>query len=236
MNAYGIAHMVAPSPVVWLAAAAVGGLGAQLWRRRRGHVLAATALGAVGFQVLHVTEHLLQLGYWMFHPQQPPWLTPWAVAGRDALAHVVGVAASGGNELLHLGGNVVFFAGLAALAVLAGRQGVAGQLDALRPAMYLQGGHVAEHLLLTATSLLTGRAVGMSTLFGVLAPPAPAATASRVLVHFVVNLVATAYALQAVRHARALELFPRRSPVNLLAHAPGIGTTASARLRSGSGG
>lgn len=170
------------------------------WRR----LPVRLAIGGVAFQVFHVAEHLLQVGYWMMHPSQAPWLTPWAAAGRDILATGVGGEAAGGAELLHLLGNGIFMAGLLALAVLVRRQPAKSKVAqpnwALRGALWSQGFHTVEHVLLTTTWLTGGTALGFTNLFGAV-PGGAAGATTRVWVHFAINLVATMYGVIALRHA-----------------------------------
>lgn len=153
------------------------------------------AIAALVFQVVHFIEHLAQLGYWTSHPASAPWLTPWAIAGRDALI-VDGTPASG-NELLHLLGNLIFLVGLFALVALVWRMGQSvGEVPFLKPALWLQGIHVIEHVLLTGTYLAVGKAIGFTTLFGLAA--GPFGSGLRVWAHFLLNLVGTYFAVRAV--------------------------------------
>lgn len=166
------------------------------WQTRphqRGVVLTLVAGAGLTFQLVHAAEHLAQAGAWALRPSQPPWLTPWAAAGRDALA--VGGDAVAGNELLHLLGNAIFMAGLVALAGVARRRSSRGR--ALRFAVVVQGVHVAEHVALTGSVLLGGRAIGVTTLFGLL-DAGPTLWTLRVAAHFALNAVATAAAGLAV--------------------------------------
>lgn len=159
------------------------------------------AVGALAFQMVHLIEHVAQLGYWIAHPLEAPWLTPWAIEGRDALAAGGNLAL--GNELLHLVGNLIFLGGLLAL-VLYSRRREQETPSPLRIAMVVQGIHVAEHVVLTATSSVWGKAAGLSTFFGLVS--GPVTTSYRVWFHFLVNLVATWYAARAVMvlHSRGL--------------------------------
>ncbi len=169
-------------------------------RRAPLRLLALAVIGAIGFQVVHVTDHALQVLVWLVHPSATPWLTPWAVTGADALAHVAGAAGGGGVELLHLVGNLVFLPGLAgAVRLLDGTGG--GGPRPLRLALWLQTAHVAEHVLLTATWFSTGTALGLSTAFGSLTASPVVATALRVWFHFTVNGVATVLAVRGLRSA-----------------------------------
>ena len=162
-------------------------------------VLKYVAAGALAFQAVHVVEHLAQFGYWIAHPGEAPWLTPWAAHGRDALA--VGGEALG-NELLHLIGNLIFLGGLLALVILCRRTGKsASDFPNLRIATVVQGFHVAEHVALTTTSFVLGKSIGLSTLLGLV--DGPMMTSYRVWFHFVVNLIATWYAGRALAEMNA---------------------------------
>lgn len=169
--------------------------------RTRTGVLLLVAGAALAFQMFHLAEHVLQAGYWLSHPSEAPWLTPWAGAGRDVLAGVAGGSADTGAELLHLVGNTIFLAGLlAAVAVV--RRGDAGPSVWLRRATMVQTAHVAEHVALTTTLVLGGRAVGATTLLGLLAPGTAVLHTTRVWSHFAINAVATVLAVLAVRDLR----------------------------------
>lgn len=175
--------------------AGVIGLG-WVWVRRpeqRGAVLGVAAAGGLGFQLIHVLEHAVQAGAWVLAPTEPPFLTPWAVVGRDALA--VGGDAALGNELLHLLGNLVFLVGLVAFGRVAGS--TTSPPRALHVGLAVQGAHVAEHAALTITAAITGRALGVTTLFGLL-DAGPLLWSLRVVAHFALNAVATAAAVLAV--------------------------------------
>lgn len=160
---------------------------------RMGMTLKYLAVSGLVFQAVHFIEHVAQLGYWLARPLATPWLTPWAVAGRDQLA--VGGDAALGNEILHLVGNLVFLAGLGALYLYRHRQTLATPL-ALRVAMVIQGFHVAEHMALTLTAAAWGKTVGISTFFGLV--DGPVMTSYRVWFHFLVNLVASWFAARAL--------------------------------------
>lgn len=173
------------------AAAVVGWAAARSSARSSARAVLLVAAGGLAFQVVHALEHVLQLGYWVAHPLQAPWLTPWAAAGRDVLAVATDGQAAGGSELLHLLGNLIFLGGLVALAVWHARTGRDSGSRALRWALAVQGVHVAEHLLLVTTWVLTGQATGFTTLFGAVAVGTAPAHAVRVLSHFALNAVAT---------------------------------------------
>lgn len=158
-----------------------------------------TAAVCLVVQAAHVFEHLLQFGYWVIHPSQPPWMTPWAMWLHRPL--MVDGSMALGVELLHLFGNTVFFAGLVALAVWYAAYGY--RIRDCRPlgiALAVQGVHLVEHVVLTITAAWAGTSVGVSTLFGLV--DGPVMTSWRVWFHFGINAVATWYALEAVRQAR----------------------------------
>lgn len=162
------------------------------------------AVAALAFQAVHFVEHLAQLGYWLMHPAEAPWLTPWAAGGRDLLAFSGRSAL--GNELLHLVGNLIFLAGLGALLTYCHWRGRAAAYPPLRIALLLQGVHVLEHLALTATTVVFGKAIGLSTFFGLVG--GPLMTSYRVWFHLLINLVASWYGWRALvaMHADGLLL------------------------------
>jgi hypothetical protein len=159
-------------------------------RRLSTSLLLSVALAAFAFQLVHTAEHLAQLGNWVRSPSSIPWLSPWAGLGRNVLAGVVWGQRGTGNELLHLVGNGIFLVGALA-ALLAVRWLGTGRATWLRRIVWVQGLHVAEHALLVATLLLTGRAEGLSTLFGLVDPPSTLAFSLRVLLHFTWNMAGT---------------------------------------------
>lgn len=181
--------------------ALVVGLGAALLVNRLTKVptrlWVGVAAGGIAFQVVHFAEHLAQVGNWIAHPAAAPWLSPWAIAGVDALAGLTDGRRGSGAELLHLGGNLIFLAGLAAAVALLGAPRRGAHL--LVAALWVQAAHVAEHLLLTATWFATGRALGVTTAFGALAAAPQVEWAARVWAHFAINLAATALALRGLQ-------------------------------------
>ncbi|MEX0865038.1 MAG: DUF6008 family protein [Acidimicrobiia bacterium] len=171
-------------------------------------VLRDIAVFAMVFQVFHFIEHAAQLTYWFGYPTKAPFLTPWAVAGRDILA--VDGTHGGGNELLHLVGNLIFLGGIVALALVArhsGRKTV--EIPYLRKAMVLQGIHVAEHVLLTFSYFILGLALGFTTLFG--AAQGAFGSSLRIWAHFLLNLVGTYYVLRAAWEMYGLGMILDRS-------------------------
>lgn len=160
---------------------------------RIGVTLKYLTVSGLAFQAVHFIEHLAQVGYWLARPLEAPWLTPWAVAGRDQLA--VGGDAVLGNEILHLVGNLVFLAGLGAFHLYCQRQTLETP-PALRVATIIQSLHVAEHIALTATAVIWGKAIGVSTFLGLV--DGPVLTSYRVWFHFLINLAATWAAAKAL--------------------------------------
>lgn len=170
-------------------------------------VLRDIAVFALLFQVFHFIEHIAQVGYWFVNPSQPPWLTPWAVAGRDLLA--VDGTPGGGNELLHLVGNLIFLGGVVALALITWHSGrKIKQIRYLSTTLILQGVHVAEHILLTVSYLAMGSAVGFTTLFGT--AQGPFGSSLRIWAHLLLNLTATYYAFRSVWEMYAMGLVLER--------------------------
>lgn len=110
-----------------------------------------------------------------------------------------------GNELLHLVGNGLFLLGLIGLCVLVERGGEkAAAIKPLKLAVLVQGYHVIEHIMLTASFAMTGTAIGASTLFG--NATGAAGSTYRIWFHFAINLVATVYAVKAIAAAHEREL------------------------------
>ena len=159
--------------------------------RMRRRTVAGIAIGGLAFQAFHLLEHLIQLFMWFLHPTAPPHMTPWALDGVDGIAAwfalLPGNATpmAGGMEGLHLVGNVIFLVGIVALGRV-----TPTPLPGVQTAFILQGIHVAEHVLLTATLWLFGTPMGLSTLFGVAYDFSWAGT-GRVWFHFLINLGGT---------------------------------------------
>jgi hypothetical protein len=165
---------------------------------RHGQLVRAAQYAAVAglaFQAFHLLEHFLQTGYWFLNPTSAPWLTPWAAAGRDML--ILDGEVSTGNELLHLVGNGIFFGALVAMAYVCRLYGRStSRYPHLSKAMFAQGIHLAEHVLLTITTLTMGTPLGVSTLFGL--SEGVWGSSYRVWFHFILNFVATYYAFMAL--------------------------------------
>lgn len=160
---------------------------------------AAVATVCLLGQGVHFVEHIGQLGYWFLHPSEPPWMTPWAMEGVYALT--VGGNTATGVELLHLIGNGIFLAGLGALVFYCSTLGYSlKEARNLRLALYWQGAHMIEHVVLTATVLLVGKSLGLTTFFGLV--DGPIMTSWRVWSHFILNLAGSWYAVKALLDLR----------------------------------
>jgi hypothetical protein len=129
------------------------------------------------------------------------WMSPWVIdlvrqtgvflfpAADPARRMMMGV------EVLHLLGNGIFLAGLAALYNFARSKWV-------RLAIYIEGFHLYEHVMLTATAYFVGKPIGMSTLFGGanLVGDREFAVGCRVIWHFGMNLLPMPFAMYGLIH------------------------------------
>jgi len=162
------------------------------------------AIAGVTFQILHFSEHIAQLGYWFLNPLDKPWLTPWAAVGRDALA--AGGDAVLGTEFLHLIGNGVFFGGVVVMCLLLMCKAMPyNEYPSLNKAVNWQGFHLVEHISLTLTWMVFGNAIGVSTLFGFAG--GAFGSSYRVWWHFAINLIATIYAVKALKEFSEQQVF-----------------------------
>jgi len=159
------------------------------------------AAGGLAFQVVHVLEHVLQLGFWVAKPGEKPWLSSWAAGTADGLQYFCSLVpladtpTSIGVEMLHLTGNVIFLGALTAWQIA--MRSSNRSIQALNIAERVQLFHVAEHLLLVGTLVLSGKALGISTAFGFIG--GSSLVALRVWFHFGINAVATIFALHAAQ-------------------------------------
>jgi hypothetical protein len=160
---------------------------------------AAATLGLI-FQVGHFAEHAFQFGIWILGDlsnicgRDTPWMSTW-VTGFVRYVGSYFPAASAqrqmmlGMEFLHLFGNSIFLASLACLYYSVPSKWV-------RWAIYIEGFHLYEHVMLTTTAYFVGKPIGMSTLFGgagVL--EREAAVGCRVSWHFAMNLLPMPFAM-----------------------------------------
>src|ERR687886_2069507 len=132
-----------------------------------------------------------------------------------------------GMELLHLAGNWIFLTGVFALylTVLSFRRQKTQHrathrqtrkaMSAARVAFWIQLVHVIEHVSLTGSYFLMGRAIGLSTLFGASIYLGDAwASSIRIWWHFLMNLAVTVAAVLALRGLRRVGLLRMGVPAS----------------------
>ena len=153
------------------------------------------ALGLL-FQVGHFAEHAVQFVVWVLGDlsnicgRDTPWMSAWAtdLVRRLGLALFPTADAARrmmlGMEVLHLIGNSIFLVSLACLYYCVRSKWV-------RWALYIEGFHLYEHILLTATAYFVGKPIGLSTLFGAVnvIGDREFAVKCRVTWHFAMNLL-----------------------------------------------
>jgi hypothetical protein len=205
--------------------ASVGLLG--YWRNARagrletaGHYFVFLVYGTVAFQFVHTVEHFLQTGFWIRRPYSLPWLSPWALSAQKGLTTLFDSQArvQSGNEILHLLGNGIFFAGLVAIVHALRRAGTAKKDRRYAVwAFWAEGIHMSEHVVLTLTWYLFGVPRGISTLFGLTYKmQAPWASGIRILWHFAANAVPMVLVLAAVRELKRAGLLEERGFIDAL--------------------
>jgi hypothetical protein len=152
------------------------------------------ALGLL-FQVGHFFEHAFQWVVWLLGDiseicgRDTPWVSGWV---RNLVEQVGLIAAPTadaprrwmlGLEVLHLIGNGIFLATLGLLYYLTRNRWV-------RWAVYIEGFHLYEHIMLTSTAFFVGKPIGLSTLFGAVGLGSKEfAVGVRVTWHFAMNLL-----------------------------------------------
>lgn len=165
---------------------------------------AAATVAALGllFQVGHFAEHAIQFGVWVLGDlsnicgRDTPWMSPWVHAVVARAGQLLVPAADAprqmmlGMEVLHLIGNSIFLASLAALYYCLPSKWV-------RWAIYIETFHLYEHVMLTATACFLGKPIGMSTLFGGagVIGDREFAVGCRVTWHFVMNFLPMPFAM-----------------------------------------
>ncbi|MBF6174049.1 DUF6008 family protein [Nocardia blacklockiae] len=190
--------------VVWMVVmwAAVGVLFVGIRKPLRPWVF-RVGLGVVGLGVIaqlgHFQEHVLQVGYWIGHPNSPAWMTPWGTALADGFGQVNHARPTLGMEILHLVGNFHFLAGLAGVALLTHYAAGSQARRWGRMGVLMQGIHGLEHIALTVSVLFGAKAIGLSTWFGLLDPGAGLAT-YRIWWHFLANVIGTTIFALALYH------------------------------------
>lgn len=169
---------------------------AGLWYANRGTArpwlfrASATVIviGVLG-QIGHLTEHVAQVGYWVQHPDSPAWMTPWGSALARGFGQVDTAKPTLGMEILHLTGNFIFLAGLAAVMVITRRARRTRTRFWAKMGVWMQGIHGLEHLSLTLSVAFGAKqAIGLSTWFGQLTP-GPGLTTYRIWWHFIANVI-----------------------------------------------
>jgi hypothetical protein len=180
--------------VLWAVAmwAAVAGL----WYANRGTArpwlfrASATVIviGIIG-QIGHLTEHVAQVGYWLQHPNSPAWMTPWGNALARGMGQVDTAKPTLGMEILHLTGNFIFLAGLAAIMIITRHTRRTKARRWGKMGVWMQGIHGLEHLSLTlSVAFGATQAIGLSTRFGQLTP-GPGLWTYRIWWHFIANVI-----------------------------------------------
>ncbi len=165
-------------------------------------VLAAVAGLGMAFQIGHFAEHAFQFGIWILGDlsnicgRDTPWMSPWVTdmvrrAGQymfpaDDAARQMML----GMEVLHLMGNCIFLVSLGCLYYCVRSKWI-------RWALYIEGFHLYEHLMLTASAYFIGKPVGLSTLFGGagVIGSREFAVGYRVSWHFAMNLLPMPFAM-----------------------------------------
>jgi len=166
--------------------------------------LLAAATTVAAFQAGHMFEHIAPF---MGIHGSDEFMTPWGEALAGGYQRLDPHNPYAGMEILHLVGNATFLVGVVALVALTGRLAPDGPAHhSARWCLWIQGAHVVEHVLLTTTVLLGGKAFGLSSFFVPLDSDS-AMWIYRLWWHFAVNLVATILMAKAVYEVwRSLDL------------------------------
>ncbi|WP_344664621.1 DUF6008 family protein [Catenulispora yoronensis] len=184
----GALGLLAWAVAMWLAVAGLAFAdrqGRRMWVYKSS--LAVILIGVAG-QIGHLLEHVAQAVYWIGHPEAPAWMTPWGTGMARGFGQIDRSRATLGMEILHLVGNFIFLAGLAAVMVITRRARRTRTRHWGRMGVWMQGIHGLEHLALTISVWLGAKqAVGLSTWFGQL-QPGPGATTYRIWWHFLANV------------------------------------------------
>lgn len=202
LDTLGAVGLLAWAVAMWLAVAVLAFVdrrGRRAWMYRAS--LTVVMIGVVG-QIGHLAEHVAQAGYWIGHPEAPSWMTPWGTGLANGYQQIDPSRKTLGMEILHLVGNFVFLAGLAAVMVLTRRARTTRTRWWGRMGVWMQGIHGLEHLSLTVSIWLGAKeAVGLSTWFGQLTP-GPGAATYRVWWHFWANVMGSFIFAMALWHLR----------------------------------
>jgi hypothetical protein len=161
--------------------------------------LVEIALGVLG-QLGHVQEHIAQAGYWVGHPNDPGWMTPWGTGLANGFGQIDLTKPPLGMEILHFTGNLLFLAGLAGVMLVTHRAVRTKTRRWARMGVWMQGIHGLEHLaLMLSVWLGAPQAIGLSTWFGLL-EPGPGLWTYRVWWHFIANVIGSVVYGIAVYH------------------------------------
>ena len=161
--------------------------------------LGVIVVGVIG-QIGHLTEHVAQVGYWLQHPNSPAWMTPWGTGLAAGFEQVNRTRPTLGMEILHLTGNTIFLAGLAAVMVITRRARHTRTRYWGKLGVWMQGIHGLEHVSLTLSVWLGAKeAIGLSTWFGQLTP-GPGLTTYRIWWHFIANVIGSYIFAMALYH------------------------------------
>ncbi len=187
-------------------------------------------IGVLG-QIGHLTEHVAQVGYWVQHPNSPAWMTPWGSGLSRGIGQIDTSKPTLGMEIVHLTGNLIFLAGLAAIMVITRRTPRARSRRWARMGVWMQGIHGLEHLSLTLSVAFGARqAIGLSTWFGLL-PPGPGLWTYRIWWHFLANVIGSfifavsLYHLWRERH-EIRAAYDRARPAAVIGDQPSVPATA----------
>lgn len=181
-------------------------------------LLVSVAAFGLLFQIGHFAEHAFQFTVWVLGDlsaicgRDTPWMSPWATELVSQLGTLLFPGADStrrmmlGMEVLHLIGNSIFLTGLAALYYCLRSKWV-------RWALFIEGFHLYEHIMLTATACFIGKPIGMSTLFGAvnLLGGQEFAVGFRVTWHFAMNLLPMPFAMTALMEYRRQIALPART-------------------------
>lgn len=202
LDTWGALFLLAWAVAMWAAVAGLAwanrGAG-RLWVYRAS--LVVILLGVLG-QIGHLQEHVAQAGYWLAHPNSPAWMTPWGTGLARGFGQVDSSKPTLGMEILHLTGNFIFLAGLAAVMVITRRAQDTRARRWGRMGVWMQGIHGLEHLSLTLSVWFGAkRAIGLSTWFGLIGP-GPGLTTYRIWWHFLANVIGSVIFALALWHLR----------------------------------
>lgn len=205
-----------------------------------GMIMAIVAAFGLLFQVGHFAEHAFQFTVWVLGDlsnicgRDTPWMSPWVTELVRKFGVAVLPAADSarqmmlGMELLHLLGNTIFLASLACLFYCVRSRWV-------RWALYIEGFHLYEHIMLTTTAYFIGKPIGLSTLFGgaSIIGTREFAVGYRVTWHFLMNLLPMPFAMIGImeyrRQLHEPNAFPRSQRATAGSASPGEGLGTSER-------